>query len=193
MLGTNNRHQRLTVGPVFVPDFGEYQPLGWRNLAKDTAHPHVLSVVVPPDKTQAAAGFQIHLAHRQSPIIRSVQPALNELSLGPGLEDQVPRSVKDADHGNLAVAGRDYLQRSAVFHWGSTALCVHVFSPLLSVLGARHLAAGSCLPRCAGIFRSTLPALSAARRAMHKSGAARLPARPPIPRRSVSADVSRLE
>src|SRR5205807_5056978 len=86
-----------------------------RDLAIDAAHPHISSIRSTQYEAKAAADSQIYVANYQRPSARS-EPALEQLGLGEGVEDQVTRCVEDAAQDHFPVRRGSYRQASIVFH-----------------------------------------------------------------------------
>src|SRR4029078_11989234 len=85
------------------------------DLLVGAAHPHLLAVRSLQDVAEAAADPGVDVADGDRPV-PGPEPALEQLGLEEGLEDQVAWGVEDARHQDLAVAGGGHLQVAGVPH-----------------------------------------------------------------------------
>src|SRR5579862_9049501 len=96
LFGENDGADGFSGIPGLIEFFSANDAVRRRDLAEDATHAHFFTGRTAPHITERTADTEIDFADRERPSGRAGQPALEQLGLGEGVEDEATGSVEDA-------------------------------------------------------------------------------------------------
>ena len=123
------QHSRLEdfARVPILPGLGPHQALGAQDFAMDTAHADVLLARAAPEEAVGATDAQVDFADDERAAGRVV-PALEQLGLRVGIEDQGARRIERPRHHDFAIRRSGNRHVCQVVFMGSPRSCVVRFS-----------------------------------------------------------------